>query len=136
MLRTHWDSCKIASTLGHFLTLINTAPFSNLITLGVVPIKLHTCCAFGVAHHNEARGIRRPSVSFPAKFLVTLRKRATLRAILGHSKLSDPQNFFARSTLTLYERRIKKIGVLPLKKSSFRSSNTQSQPKISPRSLF
>ena len=119
-----------------YLTLINTAPVGTLITPGVVPIKLHTCCAFDAAHFYEAVGIRRPFVSFPAKFSVLLRKQATLRAILGHLKLSDPQNFFARSTLTLYERRIKKIGVLPLKKSSFRSSNTQSQPKISPRSLF
>ena len=88
------------------LTLINTAPFGILITPGVVPIKLHTCCAFDVAQHNEAGGIRRPFVSFPNKCLVTSRKRETLRAILGHLKLSDPQNIFARSTLTLYERRM------------------------------
>ena len=88
------------------LTLINTAPFGTLITPGVVPIKLHTCCTFDVAYYNEAGGIRRPFVCFPTKFLVTSQKRATLRAILGHLKLSDPQKFFARSTLTLYEGRM------------------------------
>ena len=59
------------------LTLINTAPFGTLITPGDVPIKMHTCCTFDVAHLYEAVRIRRPFVCFPTKFLETSRKRAT-----------------------------------------------------------
>ena len=82
------------------------APFGILITPGVVHIKLHICCAFDVAHLYKAGGIRRPFVSFPAKFLVMMQKRVTLRTVLGHLKLSDPQQIFARSTLTLYVRKM------------------------------
>ena len=62
----------------------NTAPFGNLITPGVVSIRLHTCCAFQAAHLYDARVISRPYVTFPANFLETSEKRTTSRAILGH----------------------------------------------------
>ena len=75
-----------------------------------MPIKLHTCCAFDVAQHNEAGGIRRPFVSFPNKCLVTSRKRETLRAILGHLKLSDPQNICQVYINPLWEENVKKLG--------------------------
>ena len=80
----------------------NTAPFGTLITPGVVSIRLHTCCAFQVAHLYDAGVISRPYVTFPAKFLEMSEKRLTLRAILGHLLLSDPKKIINRCRCYLY----------------------------------
>ena len=37
----------------------NTAPFGNLITPGVVSIRLHTCCTFQAAHLYDTGVIRK-----------------------------------------------------------------------------
>ena len=69
-------------TLGR-LTRINPAPFSTFIPPGVVPIMLHTCCAFPVAHLYNAGVFSKPFVSFPENSLETLAKCTTLSVILN-----------------------------------------------------
>ena len=44
-------STKFVAT--YVVTRINTAPFSTLITPGVVPIRLHTMLCFLVAYHYD-----------------------------------------------------------------------------------
>ena len=62
------------------LTLINTAPFGTLITMGVVPTRLHTCYASQVAHLYDAGVFRIPNKGFPANFPVTSAKLTFLES--------------------------------------------------------
>ena len=94
------------------LTLINTAPFGTLNTLGVVPIMLHTLLCLLVAHSNWVPEWLVGSLLFSLLNCWGCRKKGvTLYVILTHLQWSDPKIFFARSWLTLYEWRIsKKLG--------------------------
>ena len=63
----------------YFTRVLDPHPNTFLLS-----IKLHTCCASRVAHLYDAGVFRSPNKGFPANFLETSEKRATLRAILGH----------------------------------------------------
>ena len=77
-----------------FLTLINAAPFSTLITLGFVLITLHTCCAFHGAHFCNAEGSQRPFVSFPPpQFFGVIGKMHNLES----QKINRSNQSFSRS---------------------------------------